>query len=100
MVEFTSALEFNISSQLFRRRRNMKIYWDGTSKNIIGNKIKTLRKQAKLTQRELAEKLQLEGHEFSDLTILRIEQGSRFVPDYEVVILADFFGITTDELLR
>ena len=55
----------------------MKIYWDGTSKNIIGNKIKTLRKQAKLTQRELAEKLQLEGHEFSDLTILRIEQGSR-----------------------
>lgn len=78
----------------------MKIYWDGTSKNIIGDKIKLLRKQAKLTQRELAEKLQLEGHEFSDLTILRIEQGKRFVPDYEVVIFADLFGITTDELLK
>lgn len=78
----------------------MKIYWNGESKNIIGEKIKLLRKRKKLTQKGLAEKLQLEGHEFSDLTILRIEQGTRFVPDYEVVILADFFGITTDELLK
>lgn len=78
----------------------MKIYWDGKSKNIIGEKIKQLRKQQKLTQKQLAEKLQLEGHEFSDLTILRIEQGKRFVPDYEIVILANFFNITTDELLK
>jgi transcriptional regulator with XRE-family HTH domain len=80
----------------------MKIYWnkeEGT-KNIIGNKIKALRKEAGLTQKQLAEKLQLQGHEFSDLTILRIEQGTRFVPDYEVVILADFFKVTTDELLK
>ena len=75
----------------------MKIYWNGSSKNIIGEKLKTLRKSSGLTQKALAEKLQLEGHEFSDLTILRIEQGQRFVPDYEIVILADFFHITTDE---
>lgn len=80
----------------------MKIYWskeEGT-KNIIGKKIKALRKAAGITQKQLAEKLQLQGHEFSDLTILRIEQGTRFVPDYEIVILADYFGITTDELLK
>lgn len=77
----------------------MKIYWDGKSKNIIGTKLKELRKEKQLTQKHLAELLQLKGHEFSDLTILRIEQGSRFVPDYEIVILADFFGVTTDELL-
>ena len=52
-----------------------------------------------ITQKQLAEKLQLEGHEFSDLTILRIEQGTRFVPDYEIVILAKFFNLSTDELL-
>ena len=78
----------------------MKIYWNGISKNIIGENIKKLRVSAKLTQKELAEKLQLEGYEFSDLTILRIEQGKRFVPDYEIVALADYFGITTDELLK
>lgn len=78
----------------------MKIYWNGKTKNIIGEKIKALRKDRGLTQKGLAEKLQLQGHEFSDLTILRIEQGTRFVPDYEVVILAEFFGISTDELLR
>ena len=77
----------------------MKIYWNGKTKNIIGGKLKSLRKEAGLTQRELAEKLQLDGGEFSDLTILRIEQGKRFVPDYEVVALANFFGVTANELL-
>ena len=33
------------------------------------------------------EQLQLAGYEISDLTVLRIEQGTRFVPDYEVVAL-------------
>lgn len=78
----------------------MKIYWDGKSKNIIGSKIKELRKQHGLTQKALAEKLQLKGHEFSDLTILRIEQGKRFVPDYEVVALADIFGVDPNTLLN
>lgn len=78
----------------------MKIYWNGNSKNVIGHNVKALRKRMGITQKMLAEKLQLEGHEFSDLTILRIEQGTRFVPDYEVVLLASFFKVTTDELLK
>ncbi len=78
----------------------MKIYWNGKSKNIIGNNVKKLRKQKGITQKAMAEKLQLEGFEFSDLTILRIEQGTRFVPDFEVVAIADFFGISTDDLMR
>lgn len=77
----------------------MKIYWNGNSKNIIGPSVRALRKQAKLTQKELAEKLQLQGYDFSDLTILRIEQGSRFVPDYEVLALARFFQISPGDLL-
>lgn len=52
----------------------MKIYWNGTSKNIIGSNLKKLRKKAGMTQKTLAEKLQLEGRDFTDLTILRIEQ--------------------------
>ena len=78
----------------------MKIYWFGDSKNIIGNRVKALRKSKKLTQKQLAEKLQLAGYDFSELTILRIEKGDRFVPDYEVLAIASFFDITTDELLN
>lgn len=77
----------------------MKIYWNGTSKNIIGPKIKQLRSRQGLSQAALAGRLQLLGMECSDLTILRIEQGNRFVPDYEVAILAEYFHISTDELL-
>lgn len=76
----------------------MKIYWTGNSKNIIGPQVRALRKSAGLTQKGLAEKLQLEGHEFSDLTVLRIENGSRFVADYEVKALAEFFNISADQL--
>lgn len=77
----------------------MKIYWNGTSKNIIGDKLKSLRASAGLSQKALAAQLQTEGYEFTDLTILRIEQGKRFVPDYEIVALAKHFHISTDCLL-
>lgn len=77
----------------------MKIYWHESSKNIIGKKLKELRKQHGLSQERLASLLQLQGMECSDLTILRIEKGQRFVPDYEIVLIAKFFNITTDELL-
>lgn len=77
----------------------MKIYWHENSKNIIGKQIKKLRLQQGLSQKALAEKLQLRGYEFSDLTILRIENGLRFVPDYEVKALAEILDVTYQELL-
>lgn len=79
----------------------MKIYWnkENNSKNLIGKRVHELRKEQKLSQKALAEKLQLAGYEFSDLTVLRIEQGTRFVPDYEVVALADFFQVSCEYLL-
>ena len=77
----------------------LKIYWNGKSKNIIGERIKALRVKNNLTQEGLAINLQLEGHQFSDLTILRIENGKRFVPDYEVKILANYFKVSYAYLL-
>lgn len=78
----------------------VKIYWNGTSKNVIGKKVKELRIGQGLTQKQLAQRLQLQGYEFTDLTILRIENGIRFVPDYEVCALARVLGVTCCELLR
>lgn len=77
----------------------MKIYWNGNSKNIIGDKVKILRKKNKWSQKKLADELQLKGYEFSDLTILRIENGNRFVPDYEIKALAEVLNTTYEYLL-
>ena len=79
----------------------MIIYWDKktNSKNRIGQRVKELRKAQNLTQKTLAAKLQLAGSDFNDLAILRIEQGTRFVPDYEVVALAEVFNVSCEYLL-
>lgn len=76
----------------------MKIYWDGKTKNLIGPQVKKLRKSKKLTQKELSEKLQLMGYDFNDLTILRIEQQTRFVSDIELLALSTFFNVDIKEL--
>ncbi len=47
----------------------------------------------------LAARLQTEGFEFTDMTILRIEQGKRFVPNYEIVTIANYFHVSADYLL-
>ena len=77
----------------------MKIYWSGERKNIIGEKVRLLRKQQGMTQRALAEILQLAGFDVTDLTILRIESGDRFVPDYEVRALANALSVSYETLL-
>lgn len=77
----------------------MKIYWDGNSKNIIGERVRQYRSEQGLSQMRLAELLQLEGMECSDLTVLRIEKGQRFVPDYEIKVLAKVLAVTYSDLL-
>ena len=77
----------------------MKIDWSGERKNIIGVKVRLLRKQQGLTQRALAERLQLAGFDMTDLTVLRIESGDRFVPDYEVRALAKALDVNYETLL-
>mgnify|MGYP000167176256 FL=1 len=79
----------------------MIIYWDKktNSKNRIGQRVKELRKAHNLTQKTLAAKLQLAGYDVNDLAILRIEQGTRFVPDYEVVALAEVFNVSCENFL-
>lgn len=77
----------------------MKIYWYNNKKNIIGEKLKKIRQSKNLTQAALAAQLQLKGFETDRLTILRIEQGSRFVADYELKMLCEVLQIPYTELL-
>jgi len=77
----------------------MKIYWDGKSKNIIGTRLLELRNEEGISQKTLAARLQTEGSEFNELTVLRIEKGQRFASDFEVRAIAKHFHVSADYLL-
>ena len=68
--------------------------------NICGKKISNLRKDMKISQRSLADKLQLSGLDVDKNAIQRIECGKRFVTDIELVVISEIFNISIDELLK
>ena len=70
--------------------------------NLCGEKIQLLRKQMtpKVSQRALADKLQLAGIDLDKNAIQRIESGQRFVTDIELRAFAKIFQVTTDFFLE
>ncbi|MBP5437034.1 MAG: helix-turn-helix transcriptional regulator [Treponema sp.] len=52
-----------------------------------------------LSQRALADKLQLNGIDVDKNAIQRIECGKRFVTDIELVVIARVLGVSVMELL-
>ena len=77
----------------------MKIYDFNGSKNICGKRIKEARKSLKLSQEMLAAKLQVEGINIERDSISRIEIGTRFVADYELLVLCKILNVTPEYLL-
>ena len=77
----------------------MKIYDFNGSKNISGTRIKEARKKLKLSQEELAARLQVEGINIERDSVSRIEIGTRFVADYELLVLCKILGVTPSYLL-
>ena len=74
---------------------------DTGKNNICGQKVYMLRKEhiPKMSQRMLAEKLQIMGIDVDKNAIQRIESGQRFVTDIELLSLSKVFNIKCDELL-
>ena len=69
-------------------------------KNIAGKEIKLLRINAGLSQGELARALTTAtGCVMSRDTISRIENGTRFVFDYELLSFAQYFNASLSELV-
>lgn len=67
--------------------------------NLCGEKIAKFRKEMKISQRELADRLQLAGLDVDKNAIQRIESGKRFVTDIELVFLAEVLGQELKDLL-
>lgn len=80
----------------------MKAFWyDEHRKNVCGLRIRQLRKEQNITQKKLAIMAQLAGYDFiTETAIIKLELGTRFVPDYEVNIFAKLLGTTPEYLLQ
>jgi len=77
----------------------VKIYDYNGKKNISGDRIHEARCKHRLTQSDLAAKLQLAGIIMERDSISRIEIGTRFVADYELREIAKILNVSVDWLL-
>ena len=68
--------------------------------NICGTKIAHLRKELNISQRELADRLQLSGLDIDKNAIQRIECGKRFVTDIEIVYISKVLNVSYEDLLN
>ena len=77
----------------------MKIYDYNGKKNICGERIHEARCKLRLTQNDLAAKMQVNGITIERDSISRIEIGTRFVADYELRELARILNVDVTWLL-
>ena len=77
----------------------MKIYDYYGKKNISGDRIREARLKKRLTQADLAARIQVEGVIMERDSISRIEKGTRFIPDHEIPVFARVLGVSALWLL-
>ncbi len=68
--------------------------------NVCGKNITDFRNNLGISQRELADKMQLVGIDIDKNAIQRIESGKRFVTDIEIIAFAKVFNVKIEELLK
>ena len=97
--------DYGVLLHILFKKKESAVYKNRNSNgklNLCGEKIQLLRKQMtpKVSQRALADKLQLAGIDLDKNAIQRIESGQRFVTDIELRAFAKIFQVTTDFLLE
>ena len=76
----------------------MKIYDYEGAKNISGDRIHQARTIMRLSQADLAARMQINGVIIEREAISKIETGDRFVTDYELLTFAKVFGVSMEWL--
>ena len=79
--------------------QRVKIYDYHGKKNVSGDRIREARLKRRLTQEDLAAKLQLEGVIMERDSVSRMEIGTRFVTDYELMVLSKVLGVSMQWLV-
>ncbi|BDF66489.1 hypothetical protein CE91St43_04610 [Oscillospiraceae bacterium] len=66
---------------------------------MVGARLKLLRAREKMSQRDLAHRLQLMGFDMDKNVITRIETNKRYVTDLEIRALAKVFKVSYQYLI-
>ena len=74
----------------------MKITKYNDFRNVSGIKLRELRKSSKMSQQDLAAKLQLDGIDLTSKEISKIEKNKRLVQDFELFAFAKIFKVSAD----
>ena len=69
------------------------------NKNIISNQLKVARTKCKLSQAELAAKMQTMNVNIDQQMISKIENNARIVTDYELACFCKILSVSEQELL-
>lgn len=77
----------------------MKQRINADGKNLIGKRLRKLRTDKNLSQRDLARELQLIGIDMDKNVITRIETDKRYVTDFELQALKEIFDVSYDYLI-
>ena len=77
----------------------MKIYDYNGKKNISGDRIREARQKKRMSQTDLAARMQVEGILIERDSFSRIEIGTRFVPDYELPVFSKVLNVSVNWLL-
>ena len=77
----------------------MKIYDFAGAKNISGSRIHQARAALRLSQAELAARMQVNGVTIEREAISKIETGDRFVTYYELMVFAKVLGVSMEWLI-
>ncbi len=73
---------------------------DDGKNNLCGEKIAALRMEMGISQRALADRLQIAGLDINKNAIQRIEAGKRFVTDIELKVMSCVLDISVEQLLE
>ena len=68
--------------------------------NATGSNINRIRTEKNISAQYLSDKLIMYGLDIHRQAIYHIESGKRTVADYELCIIAEILGVSTDELLK
>lgn len=79
---------------------SLTYYSNVTRKNVIGIRVKTVRKNARMSQMKLAAEMQLQGIKIDRSAVAKLESGRRPISDIEIIAIATILSVSIPSLFE